>query len=525
MKTAVVRTSIIALVATVLIWGVGTVRGQPVVNPCEVLKTVAEGQFQFCLSTPSPTPTVPPTSTPTVTSTRTLTPTLTSTRTLTPTVTNTPMAVALIDYPPCAVHDKLKFHTLVDPARHCFYDHFHGDDFDSTLALTYFRPIAVSLPISQEISYPWQTFKVNEDGSKVYENDFKHEGYLRFFRQLVVQQLDGTWGEINNDLNWVGKTPNVVVAMRLQVHRHPTMDELVQKHSFWMESYNCPVLTDTAGKRTIDWTKCGTASSGGVIHFGVLHCAYKSIYCPLSTDEPVPANLWLPGLNMDTSGKSIDPYRAQNKPCRTLDGNGVLDRLANNPIGWSRSGTAVLDNNQDAWGPWFSANGVYGKDLTGKGFNWLMGAGILTTDAVHCLDLDAYLAAQTLDDGTRALLTQICNFAPPGVRCRFNESEHSIFTAHSYAPPEWDGTARDLDGTKNGYLTMKGFTDLRGNLSVGCTEISAICVPIEMIHNPVGWSGWNTAVGSWRNGKMPGNLQDYDTSPFPAQWIAAGHSH
>lgn len=461
-------------------------------------------------STPQPTASVAPLPAPTDTPTPATLPTPTPTLDLLPSATPTPLARE--NWPLCPTHDATQWHALDDPVRQCHYDHFHGDDPNSPLALKWFQPITDS------ISYPWQTFKVQADGSILKENELKHSGYLWLVRQLVRQDENGKWYEINNDLNWVGRTPNVVMAVRMEIHRHPTMDSKVQKHSYWMETFECGVVNGA-----INWDACGISSSGGVAHFGVLHCAYKAIYCQLSTDESVPANQWLPG--QDTSGKIIDPYRATNKPCRMADQTGVLDRLDKFPDGWSLSGTTFDDNNRDNWSLWTTGPGVYGADKTGKGYNWLAGGALISTDDPDCNDLDAYRSAQSLSDATAIVNARICDHAPAGTLCRFDGSEHAIFTAYSYTPAEWDGKAGiDTDGSKNGFVTMRGYTDLRGNLSPGCTETGATCVPIVKIHSPVGWAGWNTAVGTWKNGKAPGNLLDYNTSPSGEQWISIGET-
>lgn len=462
-------------------------------------------------NTPTSTATSAPTSTPT--NTQTPAPTATSTLVPTPTVVLKPAREPFAGAPLCPTHDSTKFHTLWDASRGCHYDHFHGDDPNSPLALKWFKPISAT------ISYPWQTFRVDADGSKLYENDTKHSGYIWLVRQLVQIAADGTVSEINADLNWVGRTPNVVVAVRTQIHRHPTLDQPVQKHSYSVETYECKLKAD----RTVDWNACGTSYSAGISHFGVMHCAYKSIYCELSTDEAVPANLWLPGIGMDTSGKTIDPYRATNKPCTTAEKTGVLDRLQRLPDGWTTSGTKYLDNNRDNWAPWFPANGVYGASGGKKGFNWLMGVANLVTDDPMCSDYEAYKAAQSLEDASKVLFRNLCDSAPNKATCRFNGSEQAVFAVHSLTPPEWDNKAGDTDPAV-GFVSIKGFTDSRGNLSPLCTEVSAECIPIQKIHSPVGWAGWNSTVGKTPNGKSAWNLIDYDVSPRGEHWLTLGET-
>jgi hypothetical protein len=103
-------------------------------------------------------------------------------------------------------------------------------------------------------------------------------------------------------------------------------------------------------------------------------------------------------------------------------------------------------------------------------------------------------------------------------KCRFNGSEHLIFTLFAYVDPALDGSTRDSDGKKNGRVSFKGFTDKQGNISDTCFAAGAECVPYSLENAPVGWAAWDTPSNS---GRWEERLVDHDVSPPGEWWITA----
>lgn len=150
-------------------------------------------------------------------------------------------------------HDENVWHGRV--LGKCEFTHDHGDD-PSVVNDIFGEPGAWYGQSGKEISYPWQTYRVDtnmrhdqvleakgvEGGM---ENQMKHEGYF--------------W-KVKRDLPC--EKNYCVRAFRIMYHNHPTMDMKVRWHSASFEAYVC--------KDVIQMNTCGVIRTGGWFDFGYL---------------------------------------------------------------------------------------------------------------------------------------------------------------------------------------------------------------------------------------------------------------
>jgi hypothetical protein len=159
---------------------------------------------------------------------------------------------------PCttAEHDPNGWHTLVNTQARCHYDHMHGDD-PNYVNDIFGTPGAWFGTAGQEISYPWQTFKLYSTTDKFQpngpalarnemENQLKHEGYIWIVRR--DQQCPN--GECVRDF-------------RLQTHAiFGAHDMPTRFHSFSIEMRLC--------RNGNDLSTCGIVRYGGWVDQGAL---------------------------------------------------------------------------------------------------------------------------------------------------------------------------------------------------------------------------------------------------------------
>lgn len=146
-----------------------------------------------------------------------------------------------------AEHDPTQWHTLINYAAGCHYDHMHGDNPHAVNDI--FGPVGASFGVNQSISYPWQTYAAGPDGSPVrdpdgslaLENEYKHAGYFWVVRR----------GQCAN-----GDPSYCVDAFRIQVHAS-VMGRATRWHSYSAEIRAC---TDGRNPAT-----CNNAQIGGWI--------------------------------------------------------------------------------------------------------------------------------------------------------------------------------------------------------------------------------------------------------------------
>lgn len=433
-------------------------------NGYSIVTIVLTDTIQVSCATPTPPPATA-TSVPTIPDTPTTTPP--------PVITE----IGRENWPLCPTHDITKWHALDDPARQCHYTHTHGDDPN--------RPDVVEVfgPHTGDISYPWATTN---------ENLLKHEGY--FFLAYGHNQIP-----FSPHLNWLGgTTPNFIAAARIEMHFMPDHhDGLVRNHSYYMEVEVCSVA---------DPSNCGIVRTGGHWSTGLLHCPYKNQYCALPNDPSYPG-YWLPG--QDTSGKTVDPYRAHLQNCPQL-----IAKLNSYKPAWGMNQLYVRDDiNLNNTVYWTSAPGING--INPFGTNKIAGFGVANFNNVSCTDP---VVAQTFGvSGTVEfadhLFYSLCDYAPAGTLCGFDGTAFSLINTWVYPPSLPDGTY---------------FTDLTGAISKTCIAPSSVCVPLSIESNPPrGWAGYNFSETQWPNGKVPGTMRDFNTSPTGKQWVTAyaTHSH
>ncbi|HRV96120.1 MAG TPA: hypothetical protein P5526_28465, partial [Anaerolineae bacterium] len=206
---------------------------------------------------------------------------------------------------------------------------------------------------------------------------------------------------------------------------------------------------------TPDRSKCGIIKTGGWGDFGILHVPYKTNIIPLPAD-PSPVN------------QSIhqDPYRGHN----SID-------IAMEAAKWG-------NDNKTIW----TTDGRYGyNQLTNFFFRVLDDWGGINPN-----------------DPTQLHL--IC----PDFQCKYNNSEHHVFTVRVEIPAE-------LDTDRDGFVTYSGYTDRAGNIINNCGSLGVDCIPLEIVNAPVGTGIWSRNL----SGPRPAGevIPDFDTSPPGEYWI------
>jgi hypothetical protein len=157
---------------------------------------------------------------------------------------------------PCgpSEHDPNKWHALVDQVKKCHYNHHHGDD-PSLVSDIFGQTGEWFGEPGRSVSYPWQTFSISDNETNpnvdkpanvLWENEYKHEGYIWLVRRN--QMCDG------------GK--NCLTDFRMQVHFMSSHDAAVRFHSFSAELRVC---ADGAKK-----TGCGIIRTGGWMDYDKL---------------------------------------------------------------------------------------------------------------------------------------------------------------------------------------------------------------------------------------------------------------
>lgn len=420
---------------------------------CTILSQDGNSMTLECISNATP---IPPTDTPIDTETPTpVPPTDTPTNTPAP-PTDTPVPPTPTPAGTIAPFAAAPLCSTHDPtAYHSLWDSVQGCHYNHTHNADPYDPAAVALfgqPATwgQTISYPWETMS----GAGT-ENHVKHEGY----KWLVETGLP----LVDKSLNWSPQGQNNwVTDVRLEHHRlGGPADLTVRLHSFYQEVRIC---RDTAK------TQCGIVKFGGWTDYGILESPYKQQRLLLpAQDGPYPASRDL----------NVDPYRSALPFAEAVD-------VAADPSANCRTCGLNGGSIKSLW-----TSSPYGLD----GYNQIGG--------VFTVVFDDFQGIDRADPGR---LQPVCS------GCRFNSTEHELFTAWVNVPGSLDAQ----DGATDGYVTYAGYTDKRGNIVSGCTAPGADCVPLVFDHAPVGMAGWNTPTD---NGKDANRWRDYDISPDPVWWI------
>lgn len=334
---------------------------------------------------------------------------------------------------------------------HSLWDYKRGCHYDHThnadpaSANGVLGPVAASWG-GQSISYPWLT------GNGM-EQTMKHNGY-KYLVELNLPPVDLS-------LNWQPSGNNAITDIRVEHHRMGgLLDLLVRNHSFYQEVRICK------GDR------CGVMKFGGWNDYGILHSPYKKAILPLPGIDPSPVNQTI----------DEDPYRAAQPLAETKE-------IATRAFARSKGGGLVEDVNNDVVSLWTTQPGRYGFNRLGGTFN---------------IVFDDW---QGVDASNPSRVDLLCD--PANSPCRFNSSEHGLFTAWAYVPFE-------LDNDGDGFVSYIGFTDRMGNIVQGCAAPAMDCVPLLINNAPVGYAAWNVPTN---NGKWLERWHDYDLSPANEWWI------
>lgn len=255
---------------------------------------------------------------------------------------------------------------------------------------------------------------------------------------------------------------NCVSGFRIQYHDAGGNAHMVKRfHSYYMEAQ--------VQKGSVK----GTIQTGGWADFGCLHEAYKTNFLPLPGIDPVQAN---GQTACGPGGQTIhsDPYRAPKNTWQQIQGRTSGDNM------W-------------IW----TAHNRYGYNNTGYFF-------YRTLDNWGSIDAsDPYKE----------------HFLCPDFKCKFNDSEHHVFTVYAMIPAA-------LDTDKDGIVNYTGYTDIKGNIVQGCTAPGANCVPLKIVNAPVGVAIWSRNTSGPRPAGEPVRDHDIYFNGRPSGWITfQGHKH
>lgn len=173
---------------------------------------------------------------------------------------------------PCteSEHDPAKWHTLLNYAAGCHYNHQHGDNPHGVSDL--FGEIGASFGIpGEEIGHPWQTYAAHSDGAPIldadgsyqWENEYKHAGYFWAVRRDQCANADDP--------------AYCVDAFRILVHGS-VMGRAVRWHS-----YRAEIRTCTNGNNP---ATCSNAQVGGWIDTFALFTPPYAAASPGLCDNP-----------------------------------------------------------------------------------------------------------------------------------------------------------------------------------------------------------------------------------------------
>lgn len=408
----------------------------------------------------------------------TATPTPSATPQPTATPQSTPNPSNGVTYCPdnsAATHDYNTWHDVYDESRNCYYDHEHGDNPSELDAV--FGPIGAAFGMGDKtIHIPWHT-SANENKMEVYTTTNgvtydlgKHGGMkVSTYANIVnpCQQDAYSWVKTAYPFN---KYPlSCVTDIRILHHWKGDADFASRFHSVWREMKVCAPTAD--GKP--DKSKCGIIKSGGWADYGVFHCPYKSGKC------------FLPGI--DPTELATD-YNINLDPYRAIDNNSLGNVfLANTDVAkYAKQKTSEGGGNDNkgvitTCNP-FSALSWCKNSVTSHKF--------FVYDIPFALNKDKLLAPLNGSDMNARYRESISLICPDG-KCRFNNTEFSLFEATANIPENLD----PKDGATDGFVTWSGWTDRYGTIVTNCTSPGLDCVPLVYQHAPVGYAAWSSQPG------------------------------
>ena len=363
-------------------------------------------------------------------------------------------------------HDPRQWHTLLNYAASCHFDHQHGDDPHAVDDL--FGPVGAGFGAPEwTVAYPWQTFPIadNETNPNVQpaqgamlENQSKHEGYIWIVRRN--QTCRG--GQY------------CLTDFRLQIHFHGSNDAPTRWHSFSFEGRLCAQVGQP--------NTCATYRLGG-------WADYARLYVP-----PQPTNSVIDCFTTFNSALEGKPgaLTYQQYILQLANYNQFfrpeVDQLPNDELRCHKQIPAGLVTAYPSGFP--NAAEWWGKSPFD--FRWQF----------RLWNPDANV--------TTAGVAAAPNCAPESTTCRWS---HSRFTAEiDYVIPINSWMDRNGDGVSD----FSGYVNRLGGNAPGCTGAALNCIYADMrgIRRNPGGLGYNHDL-------TPGSVPwDYDITPQGrASWI------
>ncbi len=279
-----------------------------------------------------------------------------------------------------------------------------------------------------------------------------HTGY-KYYVNLAPQPACAT-----ESFEYFGSM-NCVSAFRIQYHDVGGSAHMTKRfHSYYLEA------------QVKKGNTVGLIRTGGWADFGCLHGSYKDFFITLPGIDPTnPAGQSVCQTSVPGAQDiSQDPYRSAST---------IADSLASTRFG---------SDNMWSWTSWDR----YGYNKIGMFFYRV---------------LDSY-------GGMDAANPYAENFICPDFSCKYNNSEHHMYTVMMIVP-----SSLDTDG--DGIVTYTGYTDRRGNIVQGCTSPSLDCVPLQIVNAPVGRAVWARNLSGLRPAGEPIRDHDIYFNGQPSGWI------
>lgn len=226
---------------------------------------------------------------------------------------------------------------------------------------------------------------------------------------------------------FLSRPPNYVTAFRIQMHDIGGNAHVTKRfHSYYLE----------ARIQSRNSNQTGIIRTGGWADFGCYHLNYKTEF------------LLFPGT---------DPTNPDG-----TDACGTTQSIHADPYHTSRSLEYLQYVNNAANVQFWTSHDRYGYNQMAYFF---------------FRTLDGWGGVDRNDPYAEHL---IC----PDLTCRYNASEHHVFTVFVKIPAS-------LDTDNDGIVNYTGYTDRKGNIVQGCTTPGLDCVPLQIVNASVGTAIWS----------------------------------
>jgi hypothetical protein len=357
--------------------------------------------------------------------------------------------------PLCPDHNVMMYHGLWNYQLGCHYDHEHGDDI-TALGEQYFGEWGASW--KGMWMYPFESSPIENQSAPT----GKHPGMKGIYRGPDFNPLPPCGTEDNNDLTG-DHSPNCVIAVRGLIHILGGLNDLAARfHSGYIEVYSCK----PPYRQPQD---CGVFRTGGLIDYGQLQAPHYST-------------------------RRFRPTEGYTLPEFTIDfGNGI-----GNGVKMTYK-TDAADLPSTSGEPYVFGQ-VYTPEDMAAYRNWLVQSPY-TIDQWSSNDGDCEpkSASDPCHNSFYHFLYQVADawhlvdpvdirnvhfICEEGKPCNYNGSLTGLNEIMINPLPSWD----NLDGTQNGFVTWRGYSDRWGNprFDNTCASASLDCVPMSMERLPVG---------------------------------------